>query len=219
MGFPTHWSWDELFKPGNHPTSSTEEEVKALARVKRVHTMYFEIMGKINRGLMHGYPNNGKLHVTPYEFIRYAKSKNMRPFSATVFDELERSNRPDHISILEAWSRRSSPRLASCDLKDRKGSNPTWSHKKIHRELAKECAKKIYTDLQIRGIEPHPKEIYGHPEFQTCLKRFRDLCDRSIIITYPSSLVIKNWIPQAVGRRPRRGRPLKRKRLKSNKKL
>ena len=218
MGFPLQWTWEELFNPSNHPTSSTEEESKALARVQRIHTMYFEISDKVSKKLMHGYLKNGVLYVTPYEFIRYAKSKSIQPFSPSVFQELEQSNRLDYISILEGWARRSSPRLASFELKTKNGGNPLWSPKKIHRELAKECAKKIDTDAQIKeGIRLTPKSIYSHPEFQTCLKRFRDPCDRDIIITYSPSLIIKNWIPQGIGRRPNRGRPLKRKRKNKTK--
>lgn len=227
-GFPIHWTWDEiereyevLLKPDNIATASEEEIIKKDARFSRVYNMYNEILHKIIKKLIHVYFHNGCYFLTPHEFVRFAKSKKMHPYEVAIFDELEKANRPDSLTIYEAWQKRSSPRLASTSsiaINAKSKRRSEWSEKKTHREQVKACAREINLEIQMHSgtQKTDVTKIYKHPKFQICLKKLRSFRDHSEIVTYKPSLITKNWIPQAIGRGSV-GRPRKRKKAKSNK--
>lgn len=228
-GFLTEWEWDDLLNPKNHPATSEKEEKQILARAERVLKMHFEIVEKILHKSMHGYPHEKSYKVTAHEFIRYAISNDYQPHDLrAVIDDLEKSNRLDIPILLEAFIKRSTPRLASaildprfkktripqcnCSIKGKKSNCCIREFlknkaKKLHRDQVKECAKKINCTFEMKkGRMATPSEIYNTPIFQTCLKRLRDPINPEIIMKYPSSLIVKNWIPQAIGKREK-GRP------------
>lgn len=238
-GFPIQWSLDDLVNPDKHPSLSAKEEKKILARVNRVIKMNFEIIEKILKRSMHGYCYEKSYEVTPHEFIRYAMSNDYPPYNVEILlEELQQSARSDKISLLEAFQKRTTPRLATemfdplfrkiripkCNCFKNGKHSDCCIHKlaklkgqHLHREQVKKCALKINQDCLIsRGRKATPKEIYGSPAFQSCLKRLRSPLDADIVVSYPRSIIVKNWIPQAIGKRSK-GRPRIQKRNQSKK--
>lgn len=235
-GLPTNWSMSDLWDIDKFPSSTKREKVKEWARRHRVLDMTFEIVKKIRKGQIKGTfhdENNGPYFVSPQEFFKYAYSRGYDPHDLEKMRQDLCFAPPNIQSAIYEMKKREIPALASAilDLKKRKlpkcacgGKIACCVHNvlgsaslSLHRKQVKECAKKINIDcMATRGRKATPQEIYTSRSFQSCLKRLRDPKDPETTIQYPKSIIMKNWIPQAIGKRGTRGRPRIKKRKQTN---
>ncbi|NNM43017.1 MAG: hypothetical protein HKM07_01565 [Chlamydiae bacterium] len=235
-GFPEHWSWDDLYSSEDYRITSEKDVNKIVASMKRVRKMHFEIIDKILDQTMFGERIGESYHITPYEFVKFAKARGYKPKNFSVLlEDLEQSSCQNKVDILHAFRKRATPSLASAILPMalKKNKLPKCNCSKngkhadcclhkfieskkkcLHRAQVKEVAEKINLNfLRGKGRKATPSEIYNTVEFQNCLKRLKDPHNPDLVVRYPRSIIIKNWIPQAIGKRAK-GRPRIKKRKK-----